>query len=41
VYQWERHEKSCSMTPTTQLTPFTQEPPRCTWTSKPDTGGEG
>jgi hypothetical protein len=25
----------------TQLTPSTQEPPRCTWTSKLDTGGEG
>jgi hypothetical protein len=30
VYQKERHEKSCSMKLTTQPTPSTQEPPRCT-----------
>jgi hypothetical protein len=30
VYQKGRHEKSCSMKLTTQPTPSTQEPPRCT-----------
>jgi hypothetical protein len=30
VYQKGRHKKSCSMKLTTQPTPSTQEPPRCT-----------
>jgi hypothetical protein len=30
VYQKKTHEKSCSMKLTTQPTPSTQEPPRCT-----------
>jgi hypothetical protein len=41
VYQKGKHERSCSRKLTTQPTPSTQELPRCTLTSKPDTGGEG
>ena len=36
-----RPEKPYSRKLTTRPTPSTQELPRCTWTSKPDTGGKG